>query len=333
MNMIEVKNLNFDYPGKRVLHDVSFGIAEGSVTALVGPNGAGKTTLLRCLVALDRPHSGEIFVGGIDVTENPRAVHRQIGYLSDFFGLFNDLTVRQCLTYMCWSQQVDVKNAAERVDVKNAAERVQIKNVAQHVEKIAREVMIDNMLERKAGVLSRGYRQRLGIGLALVHDPALIILDEPASGMDPEARIQLSQLMRALRARGKTMIVSSHILNELEDYCTDMLIIRDGRVAGHVLLSDHTQKTQRIITISLRGGAAVHADKLSAQKGLTVERLEGDAALCRFDGDEVAQQALLAALLAAGLPIYNFASEQHSLQDAYMRATETEAPISGGQGA
>lgn len=324
MNMIEVKNLNFDYPGKRVLHDISFSIAKGSVTALVGPNGAGKTTLLRCLVALDRPHSGEISVGGIDVTENPRAVHRQIGYLSDFFGLFNDLTVRQCLTYMCWSQQVDVKNAAQRVNVNN---------VAQHVEKIAREVMIENMLERKAGVLSRGYRQRLGIGLALVHDPALIILDEPASGMDPEARIQLSQLMRSLRARGKTMIVSSHILNELEDYCTDMLIIRDGRVAGHVLLSDHTQKTQRMITISLRGGAAAYADKLSAQSGVIVERLEGDTAICRFDGDETAQQALLSALLAAGLPIYNFASEQHSLQDAYMRATETDAPKSGGQGA
>jgi ABC-2 type transport system ATP-binding protein len=314
MNMIDVKNLNFDYPGKRVLHDISFSIAAGSVTALVGPNGAGKTTLLRCLVALDRPHSGEITVGGIDVTENPRAVHRQIGYLSDFFGLFNDLTVRQCLTYMCWSQQVEVKN------------------VAQHVEKIAREVMIDNMLERKAGVLSRGYRQRLGIGLALVHDPALVILDEPASGMDPEARIQLSQLMRSLRAQGKTMIVSSHILNELEDYCTDMLIIRDGRVAGHVLLSDHVQKMRRVITISLRGGAAAHAAKLSAQNGLTVERLEGDAAFCRFDGDEAAQQGLLSALLAAGLPVYNFASEQHSLQDAYMRATETDAPVSGGQG-
>lgn len=304
MNMIEVKNLNFDYPGKRVLHDISFTIAQGSVTALVGPNGAGKTTLLRCLVALDCPHSGDISVGGIDVTENPRAVHRQIGYLSDFFGLFNDLTVRQCLTYMSWSQQVEVKN------------------VAAHVEKIAREVMIDNMLERKAGVLSRGYRQRLGIGLALVHDPALIILDEPASGMDPEARIHLSRLMRSLRARGKTMIVSSHILNELEDYCTDMLIIRDGRVASHVLLSDHAQKTQRILYISLRGGAAVHAQILAAEPGLHIESFDGDVATCRFDGDESAQQTLLSALLAAGLPVYNFASEQHSLQDAYMRVTE-----------
>jgi len=312
MNMIEVKNLNFDYPGKRVLHDVSFTIAQGSVTALVGPNGAGKTTLLRCLVALDRPHSGDISVGGIDVTENPRAVHRQIGYLSDFFGLFNDLTVRQCLTYMCWSQQVDVKN------------------VAAHVEKIAREVMIDNMLERKAGVLSRGYRQRLGIGLALVHDPALIILDEPASGMDPEARIQLSHLMRSLRSRGKTMIVSSHILNELEDYCTDMLIIRDGRVAGHVLLSEHAQKTQRILYISLRGGAAAHAQILAAEPGLRIESFDGDVATCRFDGDERAQQTLLSALFAAGLPVYNFASEQHSLQDAYMRVTEKNG---GGKGA
>lgn len=315
MNMIEVKNLNFDYPGKRVLHDVSFTIAKGSVTALVGPNGAGKTTLLRCLVALDRPHSGVITVGNINVTENPRAVHRQIGYLSDFFGLFNDLTVRQCLTYMSWSQQVETKN------------------VAAHVEKIARDVMIDNMLDRKAGVLSRGYRQRLGIGLALIHDPELIILDEPASGMDPEARIQLSQLVRALRARGKTMIVSSHILNELEDYCTDMLIIRDGRVADHVLLSDHAQKNQRVLHISLRGGAAAHQAALLAQSGVVSAAVEGDVATCRFDGDDTAQQSLLAALMAAGLPVYNFAAEQHSLQDAYMRATDKETAASEGKGA
>jgi ABC-2 type transport system ATP-binding protein len=310
--MIRLDNISKQNGHQILFIDASMGILKGEKVGLVGPNGAGKTTLLRCLVALDRPHSGDISVGGIDVTENPRAVHRQIGYLSDFFGLFNDLTVRQCLTYMCWSQQVDVKN------------------VAAHVEKIAREVMIDNMLERKAGVLSRGYRQRLGIGLALVHDPALIILDEPASGMDPEARIQLSHLMRSLRTRGKTMIVSSHILNELEDYCTDMLIIRDGRVAGHVLLSDHAQKTQRILYISLRGGAAAHAQILAAEPGLRVESFDGDVATCRFDGDERAQQTLLSALFAAGLPVYNFASEQHSLQDAYMRVTEKNG---GGKGA
>lgn len=306
MNMIEVSRLNFDYPGKRVLHDVSFNIARGSVTALVGPNGAGKTTLLRCIVALDRPHSGRITVGGLDVTEHPRAVHRQIGYLSDFFGLYNDLSVRQCLTYMCWAQQIDKAD------------------VAAHVEKIARDVMIDNMLDRKAGILSRGYRQRLGIGLSLVHDPELVILDEPASGMDPEARIQLSQLVRGLRARGKTMIVSSHILNELEDYCTDMLIIRDGRVANHVLLSEHMQQVQRALRISVAGGAT-HAAALSAQSGLHVDRFEGDVAICRFDGDDAAQQALLAALVSAQVPVYNFNAAQHSLQDAYMRATEMNA--------
>jgi len=306
MSMIEVKNLNFDYPGKRVLHDVSFNIKTGSATALVGPNGAGKTTLLRCLVGLDRPHSGQIIVGGVDVAENPRAVHRQIGYLSDFFGLFNDLTVRQCLTYMSWSQQVDHKN------------------VAAHVEKIARDVMIDNMLDRKAGVLSRGYRQRLGIGLALVHDPAIVILDEPASGMDPEARIQLSRLVRDLRARGKTLIVSSHILNELEDYCTDMLIIRSGRVADHVLLSEHAAQTARQLRISMQGGAAAHVTALQAQKGLTVESIEGDVALCRFEGDDAAQRGLLSALTAAGVPVYNFSAAAHSLQDAYMRVTEKD---------
>lgn len=304
MNIIEVENLNFDYPGKRVLHDINFTIKAGSVTALVGPNGAGKTTLLRCLVALDRPHSGRIVVGGADVTENPRAVHRQIGYLSDFFGLFNDLTVRQHLTHMCWSQQVRAEDTAA------------------HVEQIARDVMIDNMLERKAGVLSRGYRQRLGIGLALVHDPEIVILDEPASGMDPEARIQLSRLVRRLRARGKTLIVSSHILNELEDYCTEMLIIRSGRVADHVTLGAQPLRQTQPLSISLRGGAETHRAALSAMTGLTVERTEGDIAYARMEGGTEALQSLLAALIRAGLPVYDFHAAPHTLQDAYMRVTE-----------
>ncbi len=304
MKIIEVNHLNFDYPGKRVLHDVSFGLAAGSVTALVGPNGAGKTTLLRCIVGLDRPHSGTVRIGGVDVEDDPRSVHRQIGYLSDFFGLYNDLSVRQCLTYMAWSQKVPAGDVAARVET------------------VAKEVQIDNMLDRKAAVLSRGYRQRLGIGLALIHDPQILILDEPASGMDPEARIQLSVLVRGLQRAGKTIIVSSHILNELEDYCTEMLIIRDGRVANHVVLKDYETRAKRVLKLSITGRDDTHLDVLQARPELVIDHVDGDTVTCSLTGSNDAQQKLLAELLAGGMPLYNFYAVTHSLQEAYMNVAD-----------
>lgn len=311
MSIVNVAGLNFDYPGKRVLYDVSFKIAEGSVTALVGPNGAGKTTLLRCIVGLDRPHSGSIHIGGIDVEEDPRAVHRQIGYLSDFFGLYNELTVRQCLTHMAWSQNVPKGSVAARVD------------------DVAKEVLIDNMMDRKASVLSRGYRQRLGIGLALIHDPRILILDEPASGMDPEARIQLSRLVRRLKAQGKTLIVSSHILNELEDYCTEMLVIRDGRVAKHVVLHDFEAEAKRILKLSINGLSEKHLNMLQQRPELMLENVEGDTVTCGLRGGKDVQQRLLVDLLRSGLPVYDYHAVAHSLQEAYMHVAESNG---GGTG-
>jgi ABC-2 type transport system ATP-binding protein len=303
MKMIDVQNLNFDYPDKRALHDVSFSIDKGSVTALVGKNGAGKTTLLRCIAGLERFHSGTIVIDGFDVARHPREVHRRTGYLSDFFGLYDGLTLRQCLTYMGWCQRIPALDVTKRVlDV-------------------AAEVGLAGMLEQRAGTLSRGYRQRLGIALALIHDPALIILDEPASGMDPEARIGLSQMMRRLRQSGRTIIVSSHILNELEDYCTEMLVIQDGRVAEHVKLQDYAARPVRTIEIGVRGLSVSHMEILSAQPNLSVRGTEGETVTCDYEGSAEDQQKLLQALIAAGLPVFSFSAVAHKLQDAYMHAT------------
>ncbi|MEZ0223443.1 MAG: ABC transporter ATP-binding protein [Alphaproteobacteria bacterium] len=301
--MITVEKLNFDYPDKRALFDVSFTIARGSVTALVGPNGAGKTTLLRCLAALERYHSGKITIGGYDVADHPREVHHLTGYLSDFFGLYDALTLRQCLTYMAWCQKIPALDVKKRVI------------------DLAMETGIDKRLDERAGTLSRGYRQRLGIALALIHDPKLIILDEPASGMDPEARIHLSQMMRRLRQAGKTMIVSSHILNELEDYCTDMLVIHNGRVAEHVKLQDYAAKAVRTLHIGITHIGVGHLDTLQKQPGLTVKSTENDIATCDYTGTVEEQQKMLQALIAAGVPVFSFSASSHKLADAYMDVT------------
>lgn len=303
MKMVDVQNLNFDYPEKRVLHDVTFSVDTGSIVALVGPNGAGKTTLLRCLAALDRPHSGKISIGGKDTADFPRDVHHMTGYLSDFFGLYEGLTLRQSLTYMAWCQKIPQLDVAKRVlDV-------------------AEEVGITSRLDERAGTLSRGYRQRLGIGLAIIHDPRFLILDEPASGMDPDARIALSQMMRNLRKAGKTIIVSSHILTELEDYCTDMLVIKDGRVAEQVKLQEYAARTMRILKIGITGLSVSHMDFLTRQPNLKVTATDQNVVTCEFTGSEEDQQKLLKAMMAADVPVFSFNTTQHTLQDAYLDVT------------
>ncbi|MPT12882.1 MULTISPECIES: ABC transporter ATP-binding protein [Comamonas] len=221
--MIEVSQLVFEYPGHRALDGVSLSIAAGSVTALVGPNGAGKSTLMRCIAGLEQPLSGHIRVKGLSVEEQPREVHRHLGYLSDFYGLYDRLSVMRCLQYSALSMGV----APGDVDVR--------------VRQVAAQLGLTELLHRHPTELSRGQRQRVAIGQAIVHQPGVLLLDEPASGLDPDARSSLSTLFRQLQAQGMTLIVSSHILSELDEYCTHILSIRDGRIESHEALNPHSE--------------------------------------------------------------------------------------------
>jgi len=212
--MIEVKNLVYEYPTKRALHGVSFSVQPRTITALVGPNGAGKTTLLRCLAALEMPYDGEVWIDGLDTRVSPRAIHASLGYLPDFFGLYDALSVKRCLYYSARVHGIDTQNA-------DAA-----------VAKAAERVGLSDRINSLAAELSRGLRQRLAIGQSIVHEPRVLMLDEPASGLDPSARRELSQLLVSLKDQGMTLVVSSHILSELEDYSSEMIIIDDGHIVG-----------------------------------------------------------------------------------------------------
>jgi ABC-2 type transport system ATP-binding protein len=216
--MISVKNLSHQFSGLYALKNISFTVNSGSITALIGPNGAGKTTLMRLISTLQQVQEGEIFINGIDIAEEPREVHRYLGYLADNFGLYDELTVRQCLSYTAYSRLIEINDIKSLVD------------------NCAVETGVMDFIERKVNTLSRGMRQRVGIAQAIIHNPKVILLDEPASGLDPEARIALSELLIKLKNKGMTLIVSSHILAELEDYCTEMLILRDGRLVEHTVL-------------------------------------------------------------------------------------------------
>ncbi|MGR8930700.1 MAG: ABC transporter ATP-binding protein [Gammaproteobacteria bacterium] len=298
--MIAVQNLIFEYPGLRALDDVSFNINKGSITALVGPNGAGKTTLLRCMAALDLPVSGEIHIAGIDVLEQPRECHRVIGYLSDFFGLYQRLTVRQCLHYVARAQGIAANDCAAAIS------------------DVSRRLQIDDRLDMRPDQLSRGLRQRVAIAQAIIHRPLFVLLDEPASGLDPEARHELAGLFLELQRHGMTLLVSSHILAELESYCTDMLMLREGRIVEQLTLKQ--QKPCLEFKLVLAKPDAQLTNLLQSIQDIRVLNTEQDKlAILELPHNAERQHAVLKALLSRGLSVCEFAPVSRNLQDTYLQ--------------
>ncbi|HEX9243025.1 MAG TPA: ABC transporter ATP-binding protein [Anaeromyxobacter sp.] len=300
--MIDVDRLTFDYPGTRALHGVSFQLAPGSITALVGPNGAGKTTLLRCLAALEEPLEGAIRIDGVDALAEPRAAHRRLGYLSDFFGVYDDLTVEQCLRHAAALREIPA--GEERAAVRRAADRLGI---------------LDRLPSR-AGELSRGLRQRLAIGQAIVHQPRMLLLDEPASGLDPDARHALAALFLRLRNEGMTLLVSSHILAELDAYSTDMLVLRDGRVVSHEPLAGSRARPAGpvTVTIELAEPFAGVVELLRGIEGVSGIRVEGLTITAEVPGDVESRHRVLRLLVEAGAPVCAFGGGRRSMEEAYL---------------
>ena len=296
-----VAGLRFEYPGVRALDDVSFTLASGTVTALVGPNGAGKSTLLRCMAGLETPALGEIEVAGIDVLDSPRKAHRRLGYLSDFFGVYDALTVRQCLMH------AGAINGTSEAELPAA--------VARTVQSLA----LSDRLDSAAGTLSRGLRQRLAIGQAIIHSPSLILLDEPAAGLDPEARHGLATLFRDLQARGMTIVVSSHILAELDEYSTDMLVLKGGRIVEQRALHAGVEARERRMQVTLAAADARAAEVLAAQANVSAIAADGAGFAFLLRGDESAQADVLRALVEARIAVVAFGESRENLHDSYLR--------------
>jgi ABC-2 type transport system ATP-binding protein len=302
---IAVSHLLFEYPGVRALDDVSFTVAAGSVTALVGPNGAGKTTLLRCIAGLELPLDGSIHVAGLDVLEEPRSVHRRIGYLSDFYGLYDALTVRQCFAHAA------------------AAHGVAESALEQAITRTAERLDLTELIGRRASELSRGQRQRVAIGQALIHNPQVLMLDEPASGLDPEARHALAQLFTRLSRDGMTLLVSSHILAELDEYSTHMLVMRSGRILEAKPVAD--ARTTRRVLIELARESPQLAGHLLALPGVRLIESRGREATIEIEGGDDAHGEVLRSLVLAGLPITAFTPERENLHESYLRTVSDDA--------
>jgi len=294
--MISIEHLTFDYGNFLALDDINVQIPRGSITALVGPNGAGKSTLMRCLAALSRPTSGRVLINDIDTVANPHGCHAITGFLADNFGLYEALTVQQSLTYFARAHGVEYTNrVAEVIEMVNLADKTNapIKS------------------------LSRGMRQRVGIAQAIIHGPEFVILDEPASGLDPEARIQLASLFKQLNRGGITLIVSSHILAELDQYANNLIVLKNGRIVetGFELSRVQNAEYQHYV---------ICVDNISLLK--TID-FAGLCSLSGIDGNNATVvlpagekiKPVLDLLREKGVDVLEFYKSDSNIQDAYLK--------------
>lgn len=304
--MLEIKNLRKTYGPLVAVEDLSLTLHPGDVFGFIGSNGAGKTTTIRMIATLLEPTSGTATINGADIWNDPMEVRRQIGYMPDFFGLYDDVKVWEYLDFFASIYRVPKEQRPGVID-----------NVLE---------LTDLTVKRDSFVqsLSRGMQQRLCLARCLVHDPALLLLDEPASGLDPRARADLKELILELGRMGKIVIVSSHILSELSGFCNKVGIIERGKLLVHGAVKDVLKSVRPTRTLEARflepadtaiafaqGRPLVVNVQVGSDNQLTME----------FRGTVDEQADLLAAFLAAGHRVIDFREVHGDLEDAFMRLT------------
>lgn len=299
--MINVQHLDFYYGNTQALYDVSVELPQGSITGLIGPNGAGKSTLMRCMAGLEIPTSGDVLLDGLPILDNPRDSFSQLGYLPDFFGLPDGLSVIQCLTYAAKSRGIPDARLPDLL-----LETVRLLN-------------LEHKLYAKVSDLSRGQKQRVGIGQVIIHRPKFLLLDEPASGLDPEARHELSLLLLKLKDEGMSILVSSHILSELDEYCSHMLVIKGGRVQAFQSVNDDVNEDQ---TVSLQfvGLDESIFERVRNTEGVKQAEWNNHAVTVILDAGEEARAALLRKLFEQNLPLSEASVIKASLLNSYQNS-------------
>ncbi len=306
MSLVDIDNLWVRYGKTLAVRGLTFSIPQGAVFGFIGPNGAGKTSTIKVLSTLIKPAFGRVSVGGHDVARHPDRVREVIGYMPDFFGVYDDLTVTEYLHFFA---------AACRMD------RSKRKTVVGDV------LALTDLTEKKESpvdALSRGMKQRLGLARVLLNDPQLLLLDEPASGLDPRARIEIRELLKELRNMGKTILVSSHILHELSQICTRIGIIEQGEMRAQGSLDD--------IYAYLNLMRLVHVRILNVTDEMVeaVKRIEGvgsvertvDRISIRVRENCLAPEDLLVQLQALGARISMFQPEAMDMETVFMKLTE-----------
>lgn len=306
--MLEIKNLVKKYGKFTAVNDLNLTVPESSIFGFVGPNGAGKTTTMKIMSGLLKATSGNVIIDGVDVTKKPRALKENIGYMPDFFGVYDDLKVMEYMDFYAGTYYIPYEQREELIN--NLLEIVDLSH--------KKEDYVDG--------LSRGMKQRLCLARSLIHDPKLLILDEPASGLDPRARVEMKEVLKQLQTMGKTIMISSHILPELAEMCTEVGIIDQG----HIVVQGTVQEIMKQMTKVRK----IQIHPLENMEGL-LKILEEQPAVedvventfdveFSFQGTDQELTALLKQIVLADIAVLSFKEKEGNLEEIFMQVTGGE---------
>lgn len=310
--MIETKGLTKKYGTLVALNDLTLDIGPGEVFGFIGPNGAGKTTAMKLLACLMKPDAGAAKVCGLDIRKDADSIRRMIGYMPDFLGVYDDLTVDEYLQFFAAAFDIPRRERPKIIS--------QVLELTDLTEK--QHTLVDG--------LSRGMQQRLGVARVLVHDPKVLFLDEPASGLDPRARIEMRSLLSELGRMGKSLMVSSHILTELAEMCTSIGIIERGRLLYAGSIDDALQRARAArgegdrIRVTLEAQSVTASDLAAALAGeprFAKVVPDGRAVVIDLRQGEQGHHFVIEALLANGARIASFEPQEVKLEDAFLKLT------------
>jgi ABC-2 type transport system ATP-binding protein len=304
--MLQLEGLVRHFDGVCAVDDVSFSVERGKVLGFIGPNGAGKTTTMRILATLDAPQRGDARIGGYSVVDEPEKVRRIVGFMPDYAGVYANTTVSEYLDFF-----------ARAYDLHGSTRRRAVENIIEFMG-------IDELRDRDIESLSKGLKQRVALGRALIHDPQLLILDEPAANLDPRARIEFRTLIRELAADGRTVLLSSHILTELAEMCDLIAMIEKGRILATGTVQEVLERVRqrRILSVRLAGAHEGLERFLLEQPGvLNVHEISGRMQF-EFSGGDDEQVALVGRLVGAGFPLLEFSARSAGLEDLFIEITE-----------
>jgi len=304
--ILEIRGLSKQFKTVTAVWNLNLSLDQGDIFGFIGPNGAGKTTTIKMLATLLKPTAGTAFIDGYDVTRQQEEVRALIGYMPDFFGVYDDIKVWEYLDFFA---------AAYRLD---RSKRPQI------IEDVLALTDLGGKRDSYVEQLSRGMKQRLCLAKTLVHDPKLLLLDEPASGLDPRARIEIRELLKELKSIGKTIFVSSHILAELADFCNKIGIIENGQLICAGDVHDILQQVSGHITIVIKvlGDPQQAVNIIQAVPFVQDLKVVEDTILVQYTGDRSEMSEILRRLVGSGVSVVSFSEEETDLEDIFMRLTK-----------
>ncbi len=312
--LVETQDLTQIYGSSTAVDSLNLQIPEGAIYGFIGPNGAGKTTTMRILTTLLRPTSGQAWVGGHSVLKSPRQVRQVVGFMPDFFGVYDNMKSWEYIDFFAASYGVP------------AARRPRL------IDELLELVDLGHKRDEYVMGLSRGMKQRLSLARTMAHNPHLLILDEPASGLDPRARVELRELLKELQSLGKTIMISSHILTELAEVCSHIGIIEEGKLlaSGDVQTIMRSLQAHHIYEVHLLSDLEAAAALVRQLPGVLDVRTLPDAQppmiQIDYEGEHAGVAELLARLVGGGAVVIHFAAQVSDLEEVFLRVTERRSP-------